>query len=123
MINTLDQLIELAPSLQAQLEDLGPVASGHADAVAELKATNTALAEAKSALAAVKSELAKVEAKNTREYQQAIFDRRKELEAVTAAIDKAKGEHAGLTVQINHAQYQQHQIEASIESLRKRVKA
>jgi predicted nucleic acid-binding Zn-ribbon protein len=123
MITTLDQLIELAPSLQAQLEELGPVASGHEDAVAELKATNTALAEAKSALTAAKSELAKVEAKNNREYQQAIFDRRKELEAVTDAIDKAKAEHAGLTVQINNAQYHQAQIEASIESLRKRVKA
>jgi peptidoglycan hydrolase CwlO-like protein len=100
MINTLDQIIELAPSLAASLDDLGPVQDGHEDAVAELKATNDALAEAKAALAEAKSELAKVEAKNNREYQQAIFDRRKELEAVTAAIDKAKAEHAGLTVQI-----------------------
>jgi predicted nucleic acid-binding Zn-ribbon protein len=123
MINTLDQIIELAPSLAASLDELGPVADGHADAVAELKATNEALAEAKAALAEAKSELAKVEAKNNREYQQAIFDRRKELEAVTTAIDTAKAKHAELTVQINHAQYQQHQIEASIESLRKRAKA
>jgi predicted nucleic acid-binding Zn-ribbon protein len=123
MINTLDQLIELAPSLQAQLEELGPVSDGHEDAVAELKATNAALAEAKSALTEAKAELAKIEAKNNREYQQAIFDRRKELEAATAAIDKAKAEHAGLTVQINHARYHQAQIEASIESLRKRARA
>src|SRR5262245_2200412 len=108
MINTLDQLIELAPSRADALEDQCPTADGHADAVAELKATNDALAEAKSALAEAKAELAKVEAKNNREYAQAIFDRRKELEAVMDAIDKAKGEHAGLTAQINHAQYQQH---------------
>jgi predicted nucleic acid-binding Zn-ribbon protein len=123
MITTLDQIIELAPSLQAQLEELGPVHDGHEDAVAELKATNSALAEAKAALAEAKAELAKVQAKNDREYQQAIFDRRKELEAVTTAIGTAKNTHAELTVQINNAQYHQAQIEASIESLRKRVKA
>jgi predicted nucleic acid-binding Zn-ribbon protein len=122
MINTLDQIIELAPSLAASLDDLGPVADGHADAVAQLKATNEALAEAKSALTAAKSELAAVTAKNKREYDQAIFDRRKQLEAVTAAIDKAKGEHADLTARINHALFHQAQIEASIVNLRKRAR-
>jgi predicted nucleic acid-binding Zn-ribbon protein len=122
MINTLDQIIELAPSLAASLDELGPVADGNANAVAELKATNEALAQAKEALATTKAELAKVEAKNKRDYDQAIFDRRKELEAMTAAIDKAKGEHADLTAQINHAQRRQQEIENSIVSLRKRVR-
>jgi predicted nucleic acid-binding Zn-ribbon protein len=123
MINDLDQIIELAPSLAASLDDLGPVADGHANAVAQLAATNAELEQARSALTAAKAELAQVTAKNKREYDEAIFNRRKQLEAVTADIDTAKQRHAELTVQINNARYHQNQIEASIESLRKRARA
>jgi predicted nucleic acid-binding Zn-ribbon protein len=118
-----DNLLEQAPALRDELLKYDTVTDAKAKAEADLEAVTEALAAARTELDATKSELAKAQAKNDRDYQQAIFDRRKELETVTAAIDAAKSQHTELSNEIAHAQAQHAAIEASIESLRRRARA
>jgi predicted nucleic acid-binding Zn-ribbon protein len=118
-----DDLLKQAPALRDELRKYDTVTDAEAEANEALAATTEALTAARIALAETKSELGKAQAKNQRDYQQAIFDRRKELETVTAAVEDAKNKHKALTNQTAHVQARHAEIEASIESLRRRARA
>lgn len=114
LINHLNEFKDFAVSLD-------DIEKQHEIAKAELEKTNLAVNDAKTDLSKLQSGLTVAQLASVKEHDQAIFDRRKELEDLAVRIDQAKSHFNELTVAANSAAERHHQIEASIESLRKRL--
>jgi chromosome segregation ATPase len=111
------QLIDELPDFR---DANGSVTTDAATAAeADLKAATAKLEAAKAELAAAKAGLTPDQRENLKLYELSIFDKRKELEGLLAAIEADKAKVREIEVNIAEAQRQHGEIEASIASLRK----
>jgi chromosome segregation ATPase len=111
------QLIDELPDFRSPNGSV--TADAAATAEADLKAVTAKLEAARAELAAAKAGLTPDQRENLKLYELSIFDKRKELEGLLAAMEADKAKHAEIEVNITEAQRQHAEIEASITSLRK----
>lgn len=120
MLALAEQMYEQLPDFISELRKIDEIKSAHGKAINDLKDTNSALDLAKKALADTKSGLTAQQLKNIRDYEENVFEKRKELESLLTQIDAGKAQHAEIQVNIANAQQMHSQIQASIESLRRK---
>ena len=112
----IQQLIDELPNFR---DADGSLTADAAEVAADdLKATEEALAIAKKELAAAKAGMTPEQRTSLKGYEEAIFDKRKELEGLLAQLDADKATLAEIEVNIANAQRQYGEIDASIASLR-----
>lgn len=117
----IDALIDSLTELRDANHDLDAVKAEHAEKSADLATLNETLAATKADLESAQTGLNAVQVKNLKKYNEDIFNKGKELEALNTAVRDAKNRLDSLNVEVKSAADKHDQIEASIASLRQRL--
>ena len=113
----IQQLIDELPTFRD--EDGSLTADAAEVAAEELKTTLALLEPAKKALAAAQAGMTPEQRESLKGYEQSIFDKRKEWEALQAQLADDKDKLREIEVNIANAQREHAEIDASITSLRR----
>lgn len=115
-----EELISNMNDLAAKLSELDEVEAKLEIAKQNLAATQDLLATVKGELADANTGLAETQKRNVVAHDDAIYAKSRELADITARIEKAKRTLESLTSAIASATERHNQIEASLDSLRKK---
>jgi predicted nucleic acid-binding Zn-ribbon protein len=121
MLEIVTEAIDKLTELKEQIADLGSIKTEHNKAKHDLKAAKAELVTAQADLKSATSGLTLVQVKNLKEFEENIFNKRKELEALIASTATAQAYLADLTAEVRAAEARHSAIEASIDSLRKKI--
>jgi chromosome segregation ATPase len=118
MQDKIDSLVADLTELKGKLDELGDLNAAYNAAEHELNDVKAELEAVKTELESGKAGLSTAQVKNQKEHEEAIYNRRKELEALDGKIEKAQAQLGDLNAHINSATTLHQQIENSLNSMR-----
>lgn len=101
------------------LVELGPLNEAHDKASARTETVQSALDSLEKELSDARSGLTVAQAKNLRDYEDAIFNRAQQVKDLDAKIMDKQAQLDDLDLQVASADARHKQLEASLDSLRK----
>lgn len=117
----LNDLMNKLTEFKDHIVALGDVKDAHEAAKNELDTLTKTLTDTKAELAKAQAGMSISQLKNLKEHEEAIFTKRKELEGLLISVSETKSTLDDMLSQVATSSQRHSQIEASIESLRKRL--
>lgn len=121
MKNEVDACISSLTKLRDQIAQLDDIKSELDGAKSDLTAVKADLKTAKEELVKAQSGISVSQMKNVKEYEEAVFEKRKTYEGLMGEIESAKIKLAEIEANTNSAKIHYSEIIASLESLRKKI--
>ena len=121
MEQQIDDLINKLKEFKSHVAGVNDIEKTHAGVQADLTNAQAALSATKDELARAKAGLSASQLKSQQEFEQAIHDKQQELVEISARVSVARDQLKTLQIEVKAAEQQHDQIEASIESLRRKI--
>lgn len=121
MESLIDDLTNRLAELKDHLRAAADADARREQAEASLQAVSAQLDQARDELAQTNAGLTSAQLRSTREHDEAIFAKRKELESLAVKTSTASHHLAELNAHVTSATARHDQIQASIQSLRTRL--
>lgn len=120
MQDKIESIVAGLTELKTKLDELGDLNEAYNKAEEELQQVRGDLNSVRVQLESGKAGLSAAQMKNLKDHETAVYDKRKELEALTERVKNAQGVLGDLQAQINSASGLHEQIEKSITAMRAR---